>query len=326
MFRVGVTSDIVGADGRLVYDLSLLEGRADITCEVMVGHGDELMPEDVAPYDAIVLFHPTVSGATLSGARVPRLIARLGVGVDNIDVAACTEHGILVTTTPDSVRRPLACGIMAFVLALAHRLPEMDRHMREGGFDRFAHVGVGLRGRTLGIVGVGNVGRELVQLARPFGLRLVAADPYADQASLPDGVGLVPLDELLPCADFVVVLCPLTEETRGLMDARRLGLMRPDAFLINVARGPIIDQAALTETLRERRIAGAALDVFEHEPLAPDDPLRSLDNVILSPHGLALTDELFRDGGVSAARSVVAVATGAVPEFALNRAALEQQL
>jgi phosphoglycerate dehydrogenase-like enzyme len=318
VFRVGVTSDIVGEDGRLVYDLSLLDGHADLEWEVMQGHADELTPRDVARYDAIVLFHPVVSRTTLSGERVPRLIARLGVGVDNVDVAACTERGVLVTTTPDSVRRPVAAGVMAFVLALAYRLPEMDRHMREGGFDRFAHVGVALRGRVLGVVGMGNVGRDVVELARPFGLRIIAADPYADPESLPRDVELVPLDELLAQGDFVVVLCPLTDETRGLIDRRRIALIRPEAFLINVARGPIVDQAALTEALREWRIAGAALDVFEHEPLDPDDPLRSLDNVILSPHSLALTDELFRDGGASAARSVLAVAAGEMPEFTLN--------
>ena len=123
----------------------------------------------------------------------------------------------------------------------------------------------------------------------------------------------------------VVVLCPLTEETRGLLDARRLALMRPDAFLVNVARGPIVDQAALTEALRERRIAGAALDVYEREPVDPDDPLLSLDNVIFAPHGLALTDELFRDGGASVARSLLAVAAGELPRFTLNPEALRRR-
>jgi D-3-phosphoglycerate dehydrogenase len=314
---VGVTSDIAGADGRLAYDLSPLDGQVE--WEVMSGHGEELTPDDVAPYDAIVLFKPQITRATLAGERVPRLIARLGVGVDNIDVPACTERGVIVTITPDSVRRPVAAGTMAFVLSLAHRLPEMDRHMHEGGYDRFAHVGRGLRGSVLGIVGIGNVGRELVELARPFGFRIVAADPYAQPL---DGVELVALDELLAASEFVVVLCPLTDETRGLIDARRLALMRPDAFLVNVARGPIVDQAALTKALRERRIAGAALDVFEHEPLAPDDPLRSLDNVILAPHAVALTDEIFRDGALSVVRSVLAVAAGERPEFVLNPEAL----
>jgi len=320
MFRVGVTSDIVGADGRLAYDLSHLDGQPGLEWEVMSGHVGELTPEDVAPYDAIVLFKPEVTRATLAGERVPRVIARLGVGVDNIDVPACTERGVIVTITPDSVRRPVAAGTMAFILSLAHRLPEMDRHMREGGYDRFAHVGRGLRGSVLGIVGIGNVGRELVELARPFGFRIVAADPYA--SSPPPGVELTALDELLAAAEFVVVLCPLTEETRGLIDARRLALMRPDAFLVNVARGPIVDQAALTDALREHRIAGAALDVFEQEPLAQNDPLRSLDNVMLAPHAVALTDEIFRDGALSVVRSVLAVAAGERPEFVLNPEAL----
>jgi phosphoglycerate dehydrogenase-like enzyme len=325
VFRVGVTHDILGSDGRPVYDLSLLDESAEVDWQVMREHGDELAPDDVAGYDAIVLFHPIVSAQTLSGKRVPRLIARLGVGLDNVDVAACTERGVLVTVTPDSVRRPLAAGTMAFVLALAHRLPEMDRHLRTGGFDRFAHVGIGLRGRTLGIVGIGNVGRELVELARPFGLRLLAADPYADPGALPAGVELVELDELLGRADFVVVLCPLTDETKGLLDASRLARMRSGAFLVNVARGPIVDQGALVAALLEGRIAGAALDVFEREPVDPRDPLLSLDNVILSPHGLALTDELFREGGHSVARSVLAVAAGRLPEFAVNPEALERR-
>lgn len=165
--RVGVTEVVRGADGRPVYDLSLLDG---LGWEWLRGHG-ELEPADLAGYDAVILFHPLVTAASLLGVERLRLVARLGVGVDNIDVPACTAAGVLVTVTPDSVRRPMASGGMAFVLALAHRLPEMDRHVRGGGWDRFAHVGVGLDGRTLGIVGLGNVGRELASLAAPFGLR-----------------------------------------------------------------------------------------------------------------------------------------------------------
>jgi phosphoglycerate dehydrogenase-like enzyme len=255
----------------------------------------------------------------MAGESPLRLVARLGVGVDNIDVDACTAAGVLVTVTPDSVRRPMASGAMAFVLALAHRLPEMDRHVREGGWDRFAHVGLGLRGRTLGIVGLGNVGRELATLASGFGLELVASDPFVSQAA---GVELRELDELLAEADFVVVTCPLTPETRHLLDARRLALMRPTAYLVNVARGPIVDGAALADALRRRAIAGAALDVFENEPPGSEDPLLALDNVILAPHAVGLTDELFRLGGESVSRAVLAVSQGRLPEFPLNPEAL----
>jgi phosphoglycerate dehydrogenase-like enzyme len=317
--RVGVTEDLRGADGRPAYDLSLLDERADIDWEWMAG-GPELAPADLAPYDAIVLFQRRVTAASLRGVERLRLIARLGVGVDNVDVPACTAAGILVTITPDAVRRPMASGGMAFVLALAHRLTEMDRHVRAGGWDRFAHVGMGLDGRTLGIVGLGNVGRELAMLAAPFGLRIVAADPFV--AEPPAGIELVALDTLLATADFVVVTCPLTEETYHLLDAGRLALMQPTAYLVNIARGPIVDGAALADALASGRLAGAALDVFEPEPVRADDPLLALDNVILAPHGIGLTDELFRLGGQSASRAVLAFADGRVPEFPLNPAVL----
>jgi phosphoglycerate dehydrogenase-like enzyme len=179
---------------------------------------------------------------------------------------------------------------------------------------------VGLRGRALGIVGLGNVGRELVHLVRPFEPRILAADPYA--ASL-DGVELVELEQLLREADFVCLTCPLTEETRHLMNAERLAMMKPTAFLVNIARGPIVDQAALTEALQARRIAGAALDVFEQEPISPDDPLLALDNVILTPHAVCLTDEHFALTGRNVCESVLAVAQGRVPRDVVNRAALD---
>jgi phosphoglycerate dehydrogenase-like enzyme len=318
--KVGVTADLRERDGRSVYDLSLLDAAAAVDWEWIRGEG-ELATDDVAPYDAIVLFHPHVTEATVSGRGRLRLIARLGVGVDNIDVDACTAAGVLVTITPDSVRRPMASGAMALVLALAHRLLEMDRHVRAGKWDRFAHIGTGLRGRVLGIIGLGNVGRELAALSQPFGLRVVAADPFV--ADAPAGIELQPLEGLLAGADFVVVTCPLTTDTYHLLDADRLGLMKPSAYLVNVARGPIVDGGALADALRKGTIAGAALDVFEQEPIASDDPLLALDNVILAPHAVGLTDELMRLGGQSVSRAVLAIAEGRMPEFALNPAALQ---
>jgi D-3-phosphoglycerate dehydrogenase len=313
-FRVGVTRDVQGMDGRPVYDLAGLD-EAGVEWTWLRGDG-ELTPGDVALFDAIVLFHPRVTAATLAGVDRLALVARLGVGVDNIDVDTCTRAGVLVTVTPDSVRRPMAAGAMAFVLALAHRLPEMDRHVRAGRWERFAHVGTGLDGRTLGIVGLGNVGRELAKLAAPFGLQVVAADPFVDE--FPQEVEFCTLDELLARADFVVVTCPLTEETRRLISAPQLARMKPTGYLVNIARGPIVDGAALADALQAGVIAGAALDVFEPEPPGLDDPLLALDNVILAPHAIGLTDELFRLGGRSAAGAVLAVRDGRLPEFPLN--------
>ena len=313
--KVGVTSDIRGEDGAPVFDLLLLDEAPDVEWEWIRGEG-ELEPADVAAYDAIVLFHPTVSARTLVGVERLRLVARLGVGVDNIDVEACTANGVLVTITPDSVRRPMASGAMAFVLALAHRLLERDRHVRAGGWERFAHVGIGLAGRTLGIIGFGNVGREVAVLAAPFGPRIVIADPYVTEP--PAGVELLTLEELLGESDVVIVTCPLTAETHHLLDERRLALMRPTAYLVNIARGPIVDGAALAAALRDGGLAGAALDVFEQEPIDPSDPLLGLDNVILCPHAVGLTDEIFVAGGRSVSRAVLAVAEGRLPDYPLN--------
>jgi D-3-phosphoglycerate dehydrogenase len=320
VFRVGVTADIRRADGSVLYDLELLDRADGVEWEFLPETVGELAPEHVNGYEALVCFTTRVTRRTLEGADRLKLIARLGVGHDNIDLDACTEKGVLVTITPDGVRRPVASGAMAFVLALAHRIPQKDEHVRAGGWDRFAHPGVGLRGRTLGLLGLGNVGRDIASLAAPFEIRRIAHDPYVTEAD--DSVELVSLETLFSESDFLVVVCPLTDETRGLVNAERIALMKQTAFLVNVARGPIVDQRALTAALRERRIAGAAVDVFEHEPVDPDEPLLKLDNVILAPHAIALTDEIFSGSGRSACRSVLAVADGRVPDYVVNRAVL----
>jgi phosphoglycerate dehydrogenase-like enzyme len=175
----------------------------------------------------------------------------------------------------------------------------------------------------LGIIGLGNVGRELAELARPLGLRIIAHDPWVEpEAATRVGVGLVSLEDLLRQSDYVCVCCALTEKTRHLLDEERLTLMKPSAYLINVARGAIVDQAALTRRLAERRIAGAGLDVFEREPIDPADPLLDLDNVILAPHAICWTDECFRLNGQSAVASLIDVAARRVPRHVVNPEAL----
>jgi D-3-phosphoglycerate dehydrogenase len=313
--KVGVTSDIRGSDGQPVYDLALLDGAEGVDWEWMRGEG-VLDPDDLAGYDAIVLFHPEVRAESLRGVERLQLVARLGVGIDNIDIPPCTAAGVLVTVTPDAVRRPMASGAMAFLLALAHRLPERDRHVRAGGWDRFAHVGTGLEGRTLGLIGLGNIGREIVSLATPFGMHILAADPFL--AVSPAGVESVPLEELLARSDFVIVTCPLNDDTFHLLDDSRLRSMKPTAYLVNVARGPIVDGRALADALESGRLAGAALDVFESEPVLEDDPLLGLDNTILAPHAIGLSDELFRLGGASVARAVLDVSEGRMPRYPVN--------
>jgi phosphoglycerate dehydrogenase-like enzyme len=167
---------------------------------------------------------------------------------------------------------------------------------------------------------MGNIGKEAFKLAKPFGMRHITSDPYVTPAEAAEvGVELVDLDTLMRTADFVCVCCPLNEETRGLVNARRIGLMKPTAYLINTARGPIVDQKALTEALQNRRIQGAGLDVFEQEPISDDDPLLTLDNVIVTPHSICWTDECFDGNAKSACTSIINVASGEIPSYVVNR-------
>jgi D-3-phosphoglycerate dehydrogenase len=323
-FRVGVTRDFLKPDGTPGFgDIGLSQlDVAGVAWEYLAEDTRELQPKQVHGYDALLVLAPRITAGTLEGADRLAVVARFGVGYDNVDVAACTRHGVLVTITPDGVRRPVAAAALTLLLALSHKLLVKDRLTRAGRWaDKLNHIGQGVTGRTLGVIGLGNIGRELVTLARPLDLHFLAFDPYA--AAAPEGVGLVGLEELLRRSDYVCVCCALTPETHHLLNAGRLALLKPTAYLVNVARGPIVDQQALTAALREGRIAGAGLDVFEHEPVAADDPLLSLENVIVAPHALCWTDECFRGNGASACAAILDVAAGRLPRYAINRDALE---
>jgi D-3-phosphoglycerate dehydrogenase len=272
-----------------------------------------------------LVFASRITAATLAGSDRPSIIARFGAGCDNVDVPAYTAAGVLLTITPDGVRRPVAASVMEFLLALSHKLLAKDRLTRSGRWaERLDHMGMGLTGRTLGVIGLGNIGREVFTLARPFSMHRLVADPFASAADAATmGVELVPPDDLLRASDFVCICCALTPETHNLIDRRRLALMPPTSYLINVARGPIVDQMALTEALQAARIQGAGLEVYESELIAPDDPLLSLENVILAPHALCWIDECFRGIGRSACASILDVAAGQVPANIVNREAAD---
>jgi D-3-phosphoglycerate dehydrogenase len=228
----------------------------------------EITPEVAARYDGLYVNSPRVTAASVArdDCRV-RIVARHGVGYDSVDVAALAARGVIVTNTPVAVRRPVAVACLTLIFALAGRLFTKDRITRAGRWqERTAHMGLGLTTRTLGVIGAGGIGRELLALARPFGWRMLVADPYADPAMVRSlGAEPVTLDDMLPSADFVVATCLLNAETRHLMNARRFALMKREAFFINMARGPVADEAALIEALRVGTIAGAGLDVFEQE-------------------------------------------------------------
>lgn len=328
-FRIGISRDVITADGGTIFGqaaFGILEDPA-VQWEFLPEKVRELTPEHAATYDALCLMSERTTRATLSGPdRRLKLVARFGVGYDNIDVQACIDHGVFLTITPDGVRRPVAASVMLYVLALAHRLVLKDRLVREGRWaEKGNFLGMGLMGRKLGVIGVGNIGKEVLRLARPFDLELLGCDPDVPQSAVADlGVRMTDLDSLLRESDFVSVNCLLDDRTKGLIGAREFGLMKPSAYFINTSRGPVVQEDALIEALRSGRIAGAAVDVFEQEPTPVDNPLLGFDNVIVAPHAICHTDECMRMLGEGAFRAAVDLARGRRPRTIVNTEVLSQ--
>jgi phosphoglycerate dehydrogenase-like enzyme len=324
-FRVALSGDFKKPDGSPAFpdfDLSPLEQNPAVEYRFIKANG-VIQAADLEGFDALILLIPRIEPESFPNDGRLAVIARFGVGYDTVNVQACTDHDCALVITPDGVRRPVAVSIMTFMLALTGKLFAKDRITRqgpEGWARRSDHMGVGLVGRTFGSLGIGNIGAEAFRLAKPFDMKFIAHDPYADPAVARDlGVRLVGLEELFRESDVLSVSCPLNEETRHIVNAERLALMKPSAYLINTSRGPVVDEAALTRTLQEGRIAGAGLDVFEEEPSPADNPLYRLDNVILTPHALCWTDQCFAGIGAADVKAAFDVMHGRVPTGIVNR-------
>jgi phosphoglycerate dehydrogenase-like enzyme len=324
-FRVAISGDFKKPDGTPAFpdfDLSPLEQNPGVEHAFIGGNGT-IQAADLEGFDALILLIPRIEPESFPSDGRLAIIARFGVGYDTVNVKACTDHTCALVITPDGVRRPVAVSIITFMLALTGKLMAKDRLTRSGPrawAERHAQMGVGLVGRTLGSLGIGNIGAEVFRLAKPFEMSFIAHDPYADPkiaSSL--GIRLVGLDELFREADVLSISCPLNDETHHIVNAERLALMKPGAFLINTARGPVVDQKALTEALQEGRLAGAGLDVFEQEPNPAGDPLYKLDNVLLTPHALCWTDQCFAGIGAADVKAVLDVMHGRVPRGIVNR-------
>ncbi len=328
-FRVALSGDFRKADGSPTYpdfDLAPLHAAPGVEA-VFLESASPLRAAQLEDFDALILLSHRFAAESVPKSGRLAVVARFGVGYDTVDVDACTRAGIALVITPDGVRRPVAVSILTLMLALTGKLMVKDRLTREasaGWAKRSDHMGVGLVGRTLGSLGIGNIGAEFFRLAKPLDMRFIAYDPYADAAVAAElGIELVGIDELFRRADVLSVSCPLTPETHHIVDAGKLALMKPTAYLINTARGPVVDQKALTEALKAQRIAGAGLDVLEQEPPDPDDPILALDNVILAPHALCWTDQCFAGNGAADIRAVLDVQHGRVPRGVVNRSVVE---
>lgn len=327
-FSVGISADfLTDAPGQIepVW-AELMGGYPQISYAHFGANGHDaggafVLPEDIAGFDAVLLMAYRFTAASFTGSERLATIARWGVGYDRIDVPACTAAGVLLAITPQAVRRPVAEAVVTLILALAKHLFDKDRLVRANCWERSAYPGLGLAGKTLGTVGIGNIGADVFRLLAPFELGLkLAFDPYVDPAAAAHlGVELVDLETVFRMSDFVTINAPLTAETKGLVNARLLGMMQPTAFLINTARGGLVVQEDLVAALQKGKIAGAGLDVFAEEPLPPDHPLTRLDNVILAPHSLAWTDQLYRDNGVQACLNILSVLAGEAPLPTVNQ-------
>jgi D-3-phosphoglycerate dehydrogenase len=328
-YRVGITRDILDSRGEPAFGraaLAVLDAAPNLEWEYLPQIVRELTADHAARYDALyVNMARTPASAVVRDDLRLRVVARHGVGYDSVDLPAMTRAGVIVTNTPMPMPRPVATIALTFILALAGKLMLKDRLTRTNRWnERMDNMGMGLTGRTLGVVGAGRIGKELLRMARTFDLKLLATDPYVNAVELfYVGARKVDLPTLLRESDFVVTIPLLNEETRHLVGAREFAQMKPTAYFINVSRGPVVDEPALIEALRAGRIAGAALDVFEQEPVDPANPLLAMDDVIVTPHSLCWTDECFHNMAATGLASIVDALSGCVPEFVVNREVLE---
>ncbi len=329
-FNIGVTPDFyVEAKGKFEAILEeQISGHEGVKCGPMPPQPGKMgTPDALNQFDAIFSLALKITPESLQGVDRLAVVARWGVGYDMIDVDALTASDIMLCITPNAVRRPVAEAILTLVFALLKNLPAQDRLTRAGGWrGDLKRLGRNIPGHTLGSVGCGNIAKELFRLAKALGFsRLIAADPFVKQEQVSDlGIEMVDLDTLFRESDFVTVNTLLNKNTRGMVGKAQFDLMKPTAFFINTARGPIVQHDALVEALRENKIAGAGIDVFPVEPPPKDDPLFALDNVIVAPHALAWTQELMHDNGVEACQNVLALSRGELPGGIVNREVIDR--
>jgi D-3-phosphoglycerate dehydrogenase / 2-oxoglutarate reductase len=270
--------------------------------------------------EALMVQFATIDRALIDTLTSCRVIARYGVGVDMVDIDAATDQGIAVANVPHYCIDEVSLQTIGFLLDLNRRTLPLASHVRSGRWGTAPPVTPPsrLRGQLLGVVGFGAIGSEVARKARALGLAVIAYDPFAVPERHP-GISFVPLAQLLAQSDYVTLHCPLTEATRGLIAAAELAQMKPSAYLLNLSRGPVVDQAALTEALRTGVIQGAALDVLSMEPPDPADALLQLDNVIVTPHIASWSIEAGAELRRGVAQSVVDALLGREPAFVVNR-------
>ena len=299
------TFNILAADGIANEGIELLRKNFDVEVRDKISH-EELL-EIIPKFNALIVRSASkVSADVLERATNLKIIGRAGVGVDNIDVQAATERGIIVINSPDGNTIAATEHTFAMMLAVSRNIPQANQIMHTGGWDRKKFLGVELRNKTLGVIGLGKIGAGVAKRAQAFEMNVVAHDPFVSSERAKSlGVTLLELDDLFRRADFITVHMPLTNKTKDMISLAQMKIMKPTVRLINCARGGIINENDLVTALTEKIIAGAAIDVFENEPLAEDSPLRNLPNIILTPHLGASTVEAQIGVSVDVAKGII---------------------
>jgi D-3-phosphoglycerate dehydrogenase len=298
--------------------------------EVVFSETAPLKEEDllkmVGEYDAIVAGVDEYTARVLDAAKNLKILARYGVGVDNVDLEAATRNGIIVTYTPGANTNAVAEHTFALIMALVRDIPKLNEAGKQGLWGKGRGLGRELRGKTLGIIGLGRIGRTVAEIAKGFGMTVIAYSPRVPREEAEKlGIKLVSLEELLSTADIVSIHTSMSPEKYHMIGERELRMMKKTAYLVNTARGELIDEAALVKALKEGWIAGAALDVLEKEPPPPDSELLKLENIIITPHAGAHTWEAVKNMGDMVTEDIIAVFRGERPKNIANPEVLERK-
>ena len=314
------TIPVLIADHLSEEGINILKAESRLAVDIKTGLKPAELAAIIGPYEGLVVRSSTkVTVEVIQAAGRLKVIGRAGVGLDNVDVESATKRGIICMNVPGGNTISAAEHTVALMLATARRVSQADRTMHDGKWDRSKFVGTELMGKVLGVVGLGKIGLEVAKRAQAFGMHVVAYDPFLSQERAQQlEVRMASIAEVLEQADFLTVHTPLTAQTRHLISAKELARMKPGAYVLNCARGGIIDEAALYGALKDGKLAGAGLDVFESEPPAPDSPLLKLPNVVATPHLGASTEEAQLNVAIDIARQVADALLGRGIRNAVN--------
>jgi D-3-phosphoglycerate dehydrogenase len=281
---------------------------------------------DISDVDAIIAGDAKIKREAIEGAKKLKVIGRFGAGVDSVDLKACSENGIIVFNIPGLNAQSVAEHTIGMIIAVAKKFLSVDKLVRAGGWkEKSKYMGYEIHGKTLGIVGLGNIGMKVAKIAKAFEMKVLAYDPYIPKERGKElGIAMMDLESILKNSDIVTLHVPLTEETKGLIGEKELKSMKKTAILVNTSRGGVVDEFALYKALKEGWIAGAGIDVLENEPVEKH-PLFELDNVLLTPHTASWTIEAFRRMAIKVCEGILKVMKGELPDNIVNPEAFSRK-